>query len=244
MCRQGKFSSPCLGILFLQIRIYWERGTFHVFVPMFGDSFFTQHRKGNSTGKACFRPHVWGFFFYLFSSRVDQRNSAVVFVPMFGDSFFTRKIWIHGKYREGFSSPCLGILFLLPPSYSPASTDSPAFSSPCLGILFLLVKEEGGVSFFKVEVFVPMFGDSFFTRKYMAFMLADKHSFRPHVWGFFFHFMHQVQDYLKFSCFRPHVWGFFFHRGQKIQYCKLPQTFSSPCLGILFSQGCFRRRNH
>ena len=38
------------------------------------------------------------------------------------------------------------------------------------------------------EVFVPMYGDSFFTI-YYDFMeeWASPESFRPHVWGFFFH---------------------------------------------------------
>ena len=36
-------------------------------------------------------------------------------------------------------------------------------------------------------------------------------SFRPHVWGFFFHkdAVQAMKD--DGPCFRPHVWGFFFH---------------------------------
>ena len=34
-----------------------------------------------------------------------------------------------------------------------------------------------------------MYGDSFFTWEELSHMTADKPSFRPHVWGFFFHWL-------------------------------------------------------
>ena len=41
---------------------------------------------------------------------------------------------------------------------------------------------------------------------------------------------------LKPSCFRPHVWGFFFHTKSRMLIIASASMFSSPCLGILFSQ--------
>ena len=60
--------------------------------------------------KSSLRPHVWGFFFHL-GKGSDERYSAVVFVPMFGDSFFTSDKPVKVGEHDGFSSPCLGILF-------------------------------------------------------------------------------------------------------------------------------------
>ena len=108
-----------------------------------------------------------------------------------------------------------------------------------------------------------MFGDSFFTpqRRY-SFRLTGQ-SFRPHVWGFFFHtvkmgiivdtafpfsspclgilfsqkIVSPVTSNVPFS-FRPHVWGFFFHATVVVAIDeRFPTRFSSPCLGILFSPG-------
>ena len=46
------------------------------------------------------------------------------------------------------------------------------------------------------------------------------------------------------SCFRPHVWGFFFHKKmEKIVSEMKKYGFSSPCLGILFSQWTVSRRS-
>ena len=108
------FSSPCLGILFLQ-----ELGNL------------------TAANEMRFRPHVWGFFFY----------------------FEVAPHLMHK--RRVFSSPCLGILFLL--KISPLKNPWPfLFSSPCLGILFLPVFKYMG-RYVIADVFVPMFGDSFFT---------------------------------------------------------------------------------
>ena len=66
-------------------------------------------------------------------------------------------------FFELFSSPCLGILFSLAFIGYTMIKDH-LFSSPCLGILF----SRDGVAYYKasvvIAVFVPMFGDSFFTR--------------------------------------------------------------------------------
>ena len=115
-----------------------------------------------------------------------------------------------------------------------------------------------------VLVFVPMFGDSFFTRERRTFHSGgESFRFRPHVWGFFFHLTDPFQRSImrqRYS-FRPHVWGFFFHgiywkRGKSHQVGEVfvpmfgdsfftlllicsrlsSKKFSSPCLGILFSQ--------
>ena len=68
MIKDHLFSSPCLGILFSRdgVAYYKASVVIAVFVPMFGDSFFT---RGAS---------------HVFTAYTDS-----VFVPMFGDSFFT-----------------------------------------------------------------------------------------------------------------------------------------------------------
>ena len=63
----------------------------NVFVPMFGDSFFTKFLKENGMMRIrhSFRPHVWGFFFHKLLHHQKRIKLFDVFVPMFGDSFFT-----------------------------------------------------------------------------------------------------------------------------------------------------------
>ena len=134
----------------------------NVFVPMFGDSFFTTvllliliRFLGN-----CFRPHVWGFFFHNIV-KFDGIPPFIVFVPMFGDSFFTGICPFIYQGRGAVFVPMFGDSFFTL-TVSPRSfTGGVAFSSPCLGILFSLSvsphKDRGQ------KVFVPMFGDSFFT---------------------------------------------------------------------------------
>ena len=134
---------------------------------------------------------------------------------MFGDSFFTKVgIIIDTNFPTKFSSPCLGILFS-PSLFRAPISRCTSFSSPCLGILFSRAKEfafDGG----KVKVFVPMFGDSFFTIKDGKTVDgATLEGFRPHVWGFFFHNNLKLNIYTRTTCFRPHVWGFFFHAAKK-----------------------------
>ena len=108
-----KFSSPCLGILFSLHRKIAEREKGTVFVPMFGDPFFTRTRNVHECKKLRqgFRPHVWGSFFHNEASKL-KGGRKVVFVPMFGDPFFTGR-WVDfsGNGTLAFSSPCLGILF-------------------------------------------------------------------------------------------------------------------------------------
>ena len=130
---------------------------------------------------------------------------------MFGDPFFTRLkrtpkhitiLW--------FSSPCLGILFS---RLTPTSRRKPGtcFRPHVWGFFFHTY--HGAVGRWKgFPVFVPMFGDSFFTRQCGKGYQAGK------------------------GCFRPHVWGFFFHKKQLDAIMALLAKFSSPCLGILFSQ--------
>ena len=135
-----------------------------------------------------------------------------------------------------FSSPCLGILFS-PLSNSVSLYKEVVFSSPCLGILF----SQGNKRLIE---------------------LGFSESFRPHVWGSFFHkkfvpldtpidinmfsspcmgilFSPHLEIFMKvlqIRCFRPHVWGFFFHNLFKFAlYLDYVDKFSSPCMGILFS---------
>ena len=66
-----------------------------VFVPMFGDSFFTRRRTGNIDGlfRRVFVPMFGDSFFTVEHENVLQVvKDGKVFVPMFGDSFFTIKI--------------------------------------------------------------------------------------------------------------------------------------------------------
>ena len=84
----GQFSSPCLGILFSRRKSrHLTRKLIAVFVPMFGDSFFTGNRRHAET---IGRHHV--------------------FVPMFGDSFFTAGLgcptgWaLYGPFAAGISN--------------------------------------------------------------------------------------------------------------------------------------------
>ena len=86
------------------------------------------------------------------------------------------------------------------------------------------------------RVFVPMFGDSFFTSSLQLQAEIPSSCFRPHVWGFFFHLTGQKSSTLTGGSFRPHVWGFFFHMMVwEIERGIRENEFSSPCLGILFS---------
>ena len=155
------FSSPCLGILFhKKSRITWSM-TGTVFVPMFGDSFFTLPYK---TIKEWFingfRPHVWGFFFHQIRIEIIVTCIDAVFVPMFGDLFFTRCMRMMCLIMNtGFRPHVWGFFF----HYLNATvwTHDAPFSSPCLGILFLHV---------------------------WAKIIKNRlKGFRPHVWGFFFH---------------------------------------------------------
>ena len=105
---------------------------------------------------------MFGDFFHT-AVFVEGKRGEVVFVPMFGDPFFTVEI-PDSYYLTGraFSSPCLGILFS-PGFVGNVERSIQMFSSPCLGILFSQVAERGAYVYHCRIVFVPMFGDSFFT---------------------------------------------------------------------------------
>ena len=86
-------------------------------------------------------------------------------------------------------------------------------------------------------VFVPMFGDSFFTLGAHSLLFTHPECFRPHVWGFFFHptAWLAVRIFLV-PVFVP-MFGDSFFTGAYYGYIrKIRILFSSPCLGILFSQ--------
>ncbi len=66
--------------------------------------------------------------------------------------------------------------------------DIVGFSSPCLGILFSPYLQKYIFVNFRHIVFVPMFGDPFFTPLlWLQQELKKETGFRPHVWGFLFH---------------------------------------------------------
>ncbi len=203
---------------------------------MFGDSFFTPQRRYSFrlTGQS-FRPHVWGFFFHtvkmgiivdtafpfsspclgiLFSQKIVSpvtSNVPFSFRPHVWGFFFHNYFKSDDKYMriDRFSSPCLGILF----SHNKECTfNAPYlwFSSPCLGILFSREKIESQ------------------RRNTMT-------SFRPHVWGFFFHKVGESDGAVMFTVFVP-MFGDSFFTGVKVKMDGIPPfMFSSPCLGILFS---------
>ena len=158
------FSSPCLGILFSQHRQVRRYPTVHCFRPHVWGFFFHRDLPVHLSGQRCrFRPHVWGFFFHIQSWMQKQKEKHRVFVPMFGDSFFTVFTVVDSTGDVvKFSSPCLGILFSRDVVKRHASRKSASFSSPCLGILFSQFETASGNTV-KFDVFVPMFGDSFFT---------------------------------------------------------------------------------
>ena len=83
---------------------------------------------------------------------------------MFGDPFFTvmKDNHIDNPGNLQFSSPCLGILFSLEMITNMEFVNFVEFSSPCLGILFSQAVCNCKRKYRQV-VFVPMFGDSFFT---------------------------------------------------------------------------------
>ena len=132
-----------------------------VFVPMYGDSFFTRHcLRANTVHKGPFSSPCMGILFSRLAVAV-MINRVAVFVPMYGDSFFTyQRAFIQCPLVYQFSSPCMGILFSQPLD-DKAREWAFGFSSPCMGILF----------------------------SHREFMDNPENSrFRPHVWGFFFHF--------------------------------------------------------
>ena len=79
----------------------------------------------------------------------------------------------------------MGILFSLDRVVNQWETVPNEFSSPCLGILFSLLHgdaQRGNPG----AVFVPMFGDSFFTRKSAATEVAELKKFSSPCLGILF----------------------------------------------------------
>ena len=209
------FSSPCLGILFSHFIAFDDDYIFECcFRPHVWGSFFHVFAGGLMNHYVCsFRPHVWGSFFHWKSNSMERRAKSLVFVPMFGDPFFTLIIRVKKARELWFSSPCLGILFshydterhrkyFLHKVFVPMFGDSfftrprkedamviRKFSSPCLGILFSLLSLSCTNCKVYMGVFVTIFGDSFFTTMLNVLKEVTINSFRPHVWGFFFHLL-------------------------------------------------------
>ena len=108
---------------------------------------------------------------------------------MFGDSFFTR----HQAYNtQRLYQSC--------------------FRPHVWGFFFHTLQYIEDWKVLMNSVFVPMFGDSFFTMNIGILVIGvGDCCFRPHVWGFFFHHRYLLLLLGVVHCFRPHVWGFFFH---------------------------------
>ena len=176
---------------------------------MFGDSFFT----------------------ILISN--SHKCDRMVFVPMFGDSFFTRKeplLWLHQKNR--FRPHVWGFFFHLTVArFSQLTVER--FRPHVWGFFFHYLPGTRCVN--GIHVFVPMFGDPFFTAEVPAMYSPCTVSFRPHVWGSFFHaiapnFIHSMDARFSSPCL-----GILFSPPTTGRLLSSP-SFSSPCLGILFSQ--------
>ena len=134
---------------------------------MYGDSFFTMKRHGGrKSASAGFRPHVWGFFFHK-SKMMNYNVNHMFSSPCMGILFSRGEIsHLTADKPVKFSSPCMGILFSLQLTPVQLLTCTVTFSSPCMGILFS--RFVGNVErSIKLGVFVPMYGDSFFTVKYI-----------------------------------------------------------------------------
>ena len=137
------FSSPCLGILFSLhlLFLFMDGGRCSRFRPHVWGFFFhiTAEKPVRIASRECVFVPMFGDSFFTGTGRHGKQIIGTgVFVPMFGDSFFTRKSWQRfAKIIQLFSSPCLGILFSQ--CFGRKITEvKNMFSSPCLGILFSL----------------------------------------------------------------------------------------------------------
>ena len=75
---------------FTKINVYsFIAEKMEVFVPMYGDSFFTFTGNVERSIQICFRPHVWGFFFHSRPGRPHRMGSLL---PFFGGDF--QLVWI------------------------------------------------------------------------------------------------------------------------------------------------------
>ena len=197
---------------------------------MFGDSFFTKASFVGNVERSRFRPHVWGFFFYVERMRKNRIPMEEVFVPMFGDPFFTtlnvplswERLVFVPMFGDSFFTITLKEIFSLLCSFRPHVWGFffYAKSLPLMGA--------------NLRVFVPMFGDSFFTTCSVNQCLPGARRFSSPCLGILFLLaLVHSSEIISFSGFRPHVWGFFFYSSLTIctHKCAL---FSSPCLGILF----------
>ena len=158
-----------------------------------------------------------------------------------------------------FSSPCLGILFSRDKKYGFKKDLIQSFRPHAWGFFFHLIFISD--SKLKRPVFVPMFGDSFFTQLEDLNILEIFHVFVPMFGDPFFtvdtcfptkagnttfsspclgilfsQVSRAISRGLSPFRFRPHVWGFFFHKVGTLDGATMFTVFSSPCLGILFSR--------
>ena len=83
------------------------------------------------------------------------------------------------------SSPCLGILFSLCKCDFETRHAAYSFRPHVWGFFFHEAFACGNIPT-ETDVFVPMFGDPFFTR-FLLLRSCRRARFRPHVWGSFFH---------------------------------------------------------
>ena len=138
-----------------------HRNAGSISVPMFGDSSFTGRLiLMRWPRKPCFRPHVWGFFFHSYLIQKLYSSNISVFVPMYGDSFFTVQGYqcSAGDTLGCFRPHVWGFFFT---RISRSFRHAAGFSSPCIGILFS--QSPAFIINYSIVVFVPMYGDSFFT---------------------------------------------------------------------------------
>ena len=113
----GKFSSPCMGILFSQVNDFWglKDMVWSFSSPCMG-ILFSPSRWGLSLirlSQRRFRPHVWGFFFHMMLF-IPRSAVKKCFRPhVWGFFFHLGTLNVPSPSPNWFSSPCMGILFSL-----------------------------------------------------------------------------------------------------------------------------------
>ena len=118
-----------------------------------------------------------------------------------------------GQKKVLFSSPCLGILFSLYDVIKDLEVDESKFSPPCLGILFSLSPPKRET--LRPPCFRPHVWGFFFHTKGVSSSMRYKVyvEFSSPCLGILFSHSpfsgNKITPFL--DSFRPHVWGFFFH---------------------------------
>ena len=179
---------------------------------MYGDSFFTATVKTYlNQYLGGFRPHVWGFFFHQQCKNCPE-NRAWGFRPHVWGFFF---------HRSSLSTKPLKFMACFRPHVWGFFFHKRILLQTCSHILQVFVPMYGDSFFtmtneksngFTGNVFVPMYGDSFFTAQTVGVKRTLQiHVFVP-MYGDSFFTEYQRTYRIRKRCFRPHVWGFFFHK--------------------------------